>query len=153
MDALETRIREQLRLAFLDRVRAAVAADEVDYVVALYVELADRLCDLTPNRLDVHQTVRSNMDADLLRQMLRHQAVDPQVVRAMIAFSFAHLASMCSPARDAEVASSQEVVLASLDSGTAPLADVVSQFVGHLHARLDDTHRDLAVYREGRADE
>ena len=81
---MEKQIREQFHRAFNDLLEESLSGDKPDWdwVVRLYSELRDKLCQLTPNRTDLHDEIKDSMDLEIFSQMIRNDVFKPDNVWA-----------------------------------------------------------------------
>ena len=90
----------------LDEIGQKNVLDEkdVDWMRRLCLELRDRINKLTPSRHDLHVSLNTGFDVDLLVQMMQHQAVDPSDMQNCMETIIRRLAMLCAPVQDEEIA-------------------------------------------------
>lgn len=74
----ETKLKEQFinnfHKAFINRVKEAVEKKESNYIISLLSELITRLNNLIPRRIDLHESLKSQIDLVLIKQMIDNNA-------------------------------------------------------------------------------
>ena len=96
--ALKKQFGEQFDKAYVQRVVEAVEKKETDYIISLIGEIGNRICNLTPTRSDLHQSLLSQVDLQLIKQMIDHDAFGPtEFYQVMDAF-MSRMEMLCAPA-------------------------------------------------------
>ena len=90
MDKLEKQIEEQFHKAFGDLLTNSLKKDKPDWnwLLRLFEELRNRLCSLTPRRIDLHREIHEAMDIELFDQMIKNNAFDAVSMWKLVTFVF-----------------------------------------------------------------
>ena len=144
---MEKQIKEQFHRAFNDLLEESLAGDKPDWdwVVKLYSELRDKLCQLTPNRADLHDEIKDSMDLDIFSQMIRNDVFKPDNVWALVAHVFKLIRERESVGRNKETDTIVKELHDYFISG-ATIATFVPEFLRQAHMRIDLINEDMEKF-------
>lgn len=77
--------------------------NDIDWIVRLCKELKERINNLTPSRIDLHNELDKSFDIDLLKQMLLNDAFDDNDLISLTHTIEHKLLSLCAPAQDENI--------------------------------------------------
>ena len=86
IDTLDERILNAMRTAFWDKLQDELENKEYLGLLQILEDIKERICDLVPNRPDIHQDMYEHIDTRLLQQMLEHDAVNDNYIFNLIQF-------------------------------------------------------------------
>lgn len=86
IDTLDERILNAMQIAFWDKLQDELENKEYMSLLQILEDIKDRICDLVPNRPDIHQDMYEHIDTRLLQQMLEHDAVNNNYIFNLIQF-------------------------------------------------------------------
>lgn len=86
IETLDQRILNAMRMAFWDKLQDELKDKEYLSLLQLLEDIKERICDLVPNRPDIHQDLYEHIDTRLLQQMLEHDAVNDNYIFNLIQF-------------------------------------------------------------------
>lgn len=86
IETLDQRILNAMRMAFWDKLQDELKDKEYLSLLQLLEDIKERICDLVPNRPDIHQDLYEHIDTRFLQQMLEHDAVDHSYIFNLIQF-------------------------------------------------------------------
>lgn len=95
-DELQSVILEKLRLAFWDKMQDEIKEKNYEGLLAILNEVKDRICNLIPNRKDLHKNISDTIDVKLIEQMLKHDAIDDKYIFNIIQFIITQLKELDS---------------------------------------------------------
>lgn len=90
-DELEHIILEKLKRVFWDKLQDEIREKNYEGLFAVLNEIKERICQLIPNRSDLHNNVNENIDTKLIEQMLKHDALDYSYIFNVIQFIITQL--------------------------------------------------------------
>ena len=93
-DELQTVIIEKLRLAFWDKMQDEIKEKNYEGLLAVLNEVKERICNLIPNRKDLHKNISDTIDVKLIEQMLKHDAIDNNYIFNIIQFIITQLKAL-----------------------------------------------------------
>ena len=86
IETLDQRILNAMRMAFWDKLQDELKDKEYLSLLQLLEDIKERICDLVPNRPDIHQDLYEHIDTKFLQQMLEHDAVDDSYIYNLVQF-------------------------------------------------------------------
>lgn len=92
-------VADVVRRAFWDDFRRRLTEHDTTQLEALLHELLAAINALTPHRTDLHQTLQTAVDVDLLAQMVRHDCLDADHFGSATRALVDRVASLVAPAR------------------------------------------------------
>ena len=148
------KIEEKFKQRKVDKVRRDEQVDRGKFP-ELFAELSERLCELTPRRRDLHQSVNTTMDKETFLAMV--DARDVAEIRddfgKLVKFVFMRLSALCSPVRESTIRSDIDELTAALAvsdaSDSAALGgprDVAREFLRRAHGHVDGIEDDVHAY-------
>ncbi len=87
-ESIKQQIKETVQAAFWDMFHEELSSEppKYDKLVSLLIELRDIFCNLVPNRLDIHQEIHENIDIDLIKNMIEHNAFDDDNLKKLASY-------------------------------------------------------------------
>lgn len=151
MEALQERLRVQMKKAFWDLLEEKVRTDPPDYdwICKLYVELRDRLSSFTMEGGSIHKAIKEGFDTELFSQMLRNQAFEGAEMMSLVDTTFGFVAKLQAPVRDKLLKEKKKEILEYASSG-GEFSVIVPMFLRGAHELMDLIEKDLrALKKEG----
>lgn len=147
--AMESHIRNNMREAFFRTVEQKLNESPPDYawIVRLYGEIRERLCNLTPGRRDLRAQVEEAMDLALFQQMLENNAYDGDQLANLVSFVFGRISELEAPARNASTNAAVAELRAEMVKPETTFAMLVPMFLKAVHTKLDELEGDIANIR------
>jgi len=148
LEGVKTQLTEQYQLAFADLLRENLESETPDWewVKRLHAELRDRICNLTPNRLDIHADIHDKMDSEIFYSMISHGAFDGANLQSLITFVFSRIRELEAPAKNVDTDASLQEILELFQSANATIATIVPTFIQAANERLDDVYNDKEIF-------
>ena len=148
LEGVKTQLTEQYKRAFASRLRENLESETPDWewVTRLHAELRDRLCNLTPNRMDIHADIHDKMDSEIFHSMISHGAFDGANLQALITFVFTRIRELEAPAKNVETDAKLQEILELFQSADATIATIVPVFIQAANERLDDVYNDKEIF-------
>ena len=84
--SLEEEISKTMQIAFWDKLESEMKDKKYEMLLSLLDEMRFKICEMIPNRHDLHENLYEHIDVDLLEQMLNHDAVDNNYIFNTIQF-------------------------------------------------------------------
>lgn len=89
-------IYETLKRAFWDKLQDDLLNKEYTGMINVLRELREKLCNLVPNRRDLHEEYHEFIDVDLIKQMLDNNAITPSYILSLVNYIISVLKQMDS---------------------------------------------------------
>ncbi len=144
MEKIEEQIKTQFYKAFEDLLTESLSSDTPnwEWLVRLYKELRDRICNLTPRRTDIHGELYENMDAELFEQMVTNGAFRGQEMWNLVDYVFSLIKQREAPARNASTSEILQELQELLQQSTTSIATFVPVFLRKAHQKIDEIDND-----------
>jgi len=148
IDSVKTQLVEQYQLAFSDLLRENLESEtpDWDWVKLLHAELRDRICNLTPNRVDIHADIHDKMDSEIFYSMISNGAFDSANLQALINFVFTRIRELEAPAKNTVTDAKLQEILELFQSANSTIATIVPAFIKAANERLDDIYNDKEIF-------
>jgi len=148
LDGVKTQLTEQYQLAFSDLLRENLESEKPDWewVTRLHAELRDRICNLTPNRLDIHADIHDKMDSEIFYSMISHGAFDGANLQSLITFVFSRIRDLEEPVKNVDTDAALQEILGLFQHANATIATIVPVFIQAANERLDDVYTDKEIF-------
>ena len=145
---ITTQIKNQFYKAFDDLLSETLASDnpDWDWVVRLYTELRDRLCMLTPRRIDIHKSIKESMDVQLFNQMIRNNAFTPEDMWKLVEYVFSIIKSRQAPVRDSVTENIRQTLSTDFNKEGMTIAKFLPLFLKSAHARVQVIEEDTKQF-------
>lgn len=108
---IDTCMRKAMDDLLVDTMSQKMDASQIDWIIRLLKETIDRLNNLTPSRKDLHSELKGNVDLDLIRQMMSHEAVEENDVTFLINTFYDRIQMLCAPSQDLSIAQEKKICL------------------------------------------
>lgn len=132
---MSEKIRQTFENAFIETIKKAIQNKNVVYIVQLLEEINKRLNNLVPSRKDLHESLEKEVDLELIRQELEHDAFGAtefyQVMNAYLC-----RIEMFQATADKDQLDIVRTKLETLD-GTMSWADIVAPFFLDINKLID----------------
>ena len=90
-DDIQNAIIEKLKLVFWDNLQDDIKEEKYDKLLKVLNDIKTRICDLIPNRKDLHKNICDTIDTELIQQMIKHNAIDNNYIFNIIQFIITQL--------------------------------------------------------------
>ena len=90
-DDIQNAIIEKLKLVFWDDLQDDIKEEKYDKLLKVLNDIKTRICDLIPNRKDLHKNICDTIDTELIQQMIKHNAIDNNYIFNIIQFIITQL--------------------------------------------------------------
>lgn len=115
-------------------VRETMLQNNTTVMVELIEEIVWRLCDLTPNRIDLHESLKKTIDIDLINQMIANRAFGIQDFYVIITGMLDRIELLQAPADNYKVAELKNRIQ-TLEGGWE---DVIPPLFVEIHKLIDE---------------
>ena len=148
LEGVKTQLMEQYQLAFSDLLRENLESEtpDWDWVKRLYEELRGRICNLTPNRMDIHADIHDKMDSEIFYSMISNGAFDGTNLQSLITFVFSRIRELEAPAKNVDTDAKLQEILELFQPANATIATIVPVFIQAANERLDDVYTDKEIF-------
>jgi hypothetical protein len=149
--SLEEQIRTQMHKAWVDLIKQELVNKEYDHILKLIEEIRDRLCNLTPNRADLRQSMYTSVDIPFIKQMLDHDVYGPQEFKTLIDVFLDRVLLLQASAYRTHTTELRDLAHAQLDTpawgihipelflGVNKLVDQIEEGVKEFYAQMNRT--------------
>ena len=93
-DDIQNAIIEKLKLIFWDDLQDDIKEEKYDKLLKVLNDIKTRICDLIPNRKDLHKNISDTIDTELIKQMIKHNAIDNNYIFNIIQFIITQLKNL-----------------------------------------------------------
>ena len=100
-----------MRKKIIETLEQSQGTQHENWLRMLCTELIDRICNLTPHRSDLRESIEKNFDVDLVLQMFVHQAFDEDDANNLVNLIFSQLLKLCAPVQDESICNARSVIL------------------------------------------
>lgn len=142
-------MREQLvrnfNQAYTERIKLAIENGESKYLSEVLSEIIERLNSLIPNRKDLHQQLKQNVDVELIEQMIDNRAFDSKVLSDIIGSLLTRITLLSAPADKPKI---ERVRKDMEEISTESWAEAVAPFFLKINQLIDVIERRLKLARE-----
>jgi hypothetical protein len=141
---IDEQIKEQFYQAFDNILTQSLSTPnpDWDWVARLYTELRDRLCQLTPRRLDIHENIKESMDVKLFNQMIRNNAFTSEDMWKLVEYVFSIIKSRQAPVRDADTETRRQTLSTEFNKEGMTIAKFLPLFLKLAHVSIDVIEED-----------
>ena len=148
LEGVKTQLMEQYQLAFSDLLRENLESEtpDWDWVKRLYEELRGRICNLTPNRVDIYEDIHDKMDSEIFYSMISNGAFDGTNLQSLITFVFSRIRELEAPAKNVDTDAKLQEILELFQHANATIATIVPAFIQAANERLDDVYTDKEIF-------
>jgi len=148
LEGVKTQLMEQYQLAFSDLLRENLESEtpDWDWVKRLYEELRGRICNLTPNRVDIYEDIHDKMDSEIFYSMISNGAFDGTNLQSLITFVFSRIRELEAPAKNVDTDAKLQEILELFQPANATIATIVPEFIQAANERLDDVYNDKEIF-------
>ena len=149
-EKLGSQIKNAMRKAFFDLLKDRLNDDppDCDWLITLFTELRDRLCNLTPNRNDLKSQIYEILDIELFSQMIRHNAYKPEDLYKLVHFTFGKIKIMGSIAKEPEIDAIINKLNSMMMSNDFKFSEFIPVFIGEFHNSIQDIEDGIALFKE-----
>lgn len=122
---------QEFREHYQDFVRETIINNDIPMIIELIEEIIWRLCDLTPHRVDLHDSLKRTVDIELIKQMLEHNAFGSQDFYNMITGILDRIELLQAPADNYKIAELKNRLSGNWE-------DVVALVFVEIHKLIDE---------------
>lgn len=136
IEQIHSQIKKVAERAYLDTISRRLQEKDVECIVELIAEISQRLNNLTPNRKDLHHSLGTAVDLDLIKQELEHDAFSAQELFEVVSHFIARIRLCQAPIGESET-KEIETEIESLKGKNFLFSEVVPHLFLRLHQRID----------------
>ena len=81
---LEKLLENTFKCAYWDKYKEDLEKEDYDSTLKNLNDIKERICLFAPNRKDLHNAINENIDVDYIKQMIEHNAIEPQYIFKLI---------------------------------------------------------------------
>ena len=138
--------------AWVDLIRQELVNKEYDHILRLIDEIRDRICGLTPHRIDLHESLRTSVDIPFIKQMLDHNVYGPNEFKTLIDVFLDRILLLQAPAHRSQATDLKQLAHAQLDTpqwgiyipelflGVNKLVDQIEEGIKAFYAQINPTN-------------
>lgn len=83
---LEKLLENTFKCAYWDKYKEDLEKEDYDSTLKNLNDIKERICLFAPNRKDLHNAINENIDVDYIKQMIEHNAIEPQYIFKLIVY-------------------------------------------------------------------
>ena len=117
-ESILRQIKATVHAAFWDSLHEDLATEppKYDKLISLLVELRDTFCNLVPNRSDIHAEIHENIDVDLIKNMVEHDAFDDESLQKLAVYIISLVKKFQPPVMDEGVQNWEQGMMEQFNS-------------------------------------
>ena len=78
------RIQDNMNNIFFDNIAKDISNNDFESSFSILLEIKERICNLVPNRSDIHSELNENIDVDFYRQIHSNNALNIDIINGII---------------------------------------------------------------------
>ena len=147
-DELKNVMLEKLKLAFWDKLQDEIKEKNYEGLLAVLNEIKERICQLIPNRKDLHKNIEDSIDIKLIEQMLKHDALDDSYIFNVVQFIVTQLKELDSLRDEPFYEIWREQTNRRLTSDDPRLHVILPIFLREAMHRIDKIAFEISAFKE-----
>lgn len=125
--------------------RLELQPPDFDMLINLFAEIIHRLCNIIPNRKDIHKEIQESLDIDIFIQSIKNNAFSQNDMCKLINYCFGKILEYEAPARNSDTKQIRDKLLEETVNHNFKFSDVVPKFVLQFHQKMDEIENDIAL--------
>lgn len=147
-DDIQNAIIEKLKLIFWDDLQDDIKEEKYDKLLKVLNDIKTRICDLIPNRKDLHKNISDTIDTELIKQMIKHNAIDNNYIFNIIQFIITQLKELDTLRDEPFYEIWREQTNRKLMSDEPKLHIILPIFLRETFHRIDKIAFEIAAFKE-----
>jgi hypothetical protein len=115
---------------------------DTDWLIRLFQEIRTKLSQLLKPTNKLYIEIEENMNDDLFKQMLHHNAFDINSFMGLVEFSFDTCMKLGSPVRDKITVEKKNEIIEATKS-TTDFTEIVPLYIKNIHTCIDTIYDDI----------
>lgn len=146
-------IKEQVettyKKAYWDKLKEDMNNKNYDSLLLTLEEIRARIALLTPNRIDIHQSIAEYIDVELIKQMLEHDAMDNKFVTGLVNYIITTLKNLEAPIQNIKTETWREETLKLLED-TKDIPDLLTGFFQKVFDKIEVIENEVKMIKESK---
>ena len=147
-DDIQNAIIEKLKLVFWDDLQDDIKEEKYDKLLKVLNDIKTRICDLIPNRKDLHKNISDTIDTELIKQMIKHNAIDNNYIFNIIQFIITQLKELDTLRDEPFYEIWREQTNKKLMCGEPKLHIILPIFLRESFHRIDKIAFEITAFKE-----
>ena len=146
-------IKEQVeatyKKAYWDKLKEDMNSKNYDSLLLALEEIRARIALLTPNRIDIHQTIAEFIDIELIKQMLEHDAMDNKFIYGLVNYIITTLKNLEAPVQNDKTEKWREESLKLLEDNK-DLPSFLAEFFQNVFNKIEVIENEVKMIKESK---
>ena len=125
-----------------------IKEEKYDKLLKVLNDIKTRICDLIPNRKDLHKNISDTIDTELIKQMIKHNAIDNNYIFNIIQFIITQLKELDTLRDEPFYEIWREQTNRKLMSDEPKLHIILPIFLRETFHRIDKIAFEIAAFKE-----
>jgi len=145
MERIHQQIKDNFEKAFFDLLKQKVAEEPPDYdwLVRLYTEIRNKLCNLVKKDSTMWRDMQEKLDPDFFKQLITNKVFDGKSMYGLICYTFELCLELGSPARDGETKVMRDEIISLAQSPEGAFANIVPLYIKNINQCIDFIYEDI----------
>ena len=148
MGEISQRVGWNMRQAYWDKLEQEILSKDYDNTLIVLTEISERICMFVPNRIDLHKELDEVIDIDLIKQMLKHDAVDFTIIYKLIHFIITQLKQFDCIEDEPYYEIWREQVERRLKADPPEMHKILPKFFKECFYRIEKVDYNIKLFRE-----
>ena len=115
---------------------------DTDWIISLFQEIRNKLSQLLKPTNKLYIEIEENMNDDLFKQMLQHNAFDINSFLGLVNFSFDVCLKLGAPIRDKLTVGKKDEIHTAIET-TQDFTEIVPLYIKNIHSCIDQIYDDI----------
>ena len=148
MGDISQRVGWNMRQAYWGKLEREILSKDYDNTLIILDEISERICMFVPNRHDLHKEIDAAIDIDLIKQMLKHDAVDFTIIYKLIHFIITQLKQFDSIEDEPYYEIWREQVERRLKVDVPEMHKILPKFFKECFYRIEKVDYNIKLFQE-----
>lgn len=146
---IKEQVETTFKKAYWDKLKEDMNNKNYDSLLLTLEEIRARIALLTPNRIDIHQSIAEYIDVELIKQMLEHDAMDNKFVTGLVNYIITTLKNLEAPVQNVKTETWREETLKLLED-TKDIPDLLTIFFQKVFDKIEVIENEVKMIKESK---
>ena len=146
---IKEQVESTYKKAYWDKLKEDMNNKNNDSLLLILEEIRARIALLTPNRIDIHQTLAEYIDIDLIKQMLDHDAMDNKFIYGLVSYIIETLKQLEAPVQNVKTEEWKEETLKLLED-TNEISNFLPIFFQKVFDKIEVIENEVKLIKESK---